>query len=165
MGRDIYHTRKRANEGAILMLTDPATGEETGDWLRVLGPDSDQIRRQLFEKERATQERLAEADEGVEEAPPTGVKERERRLARMRQEMLKDAPEEIRADAASRVVGWGGPNFPDPCTPEAVAELFAEAPQLADAVYVAVTSRARFLALAVSISSPTPKPTSDSASP
>lgn len=135
-----YFTRSAANEGAELKLSDPRTGLLTGEWLRIVGADSDRFRHAQDEMVR----------KGVE-------------LASMEDGELKDkARKDIELELlCSAVVGW---SFDEECTPELVKTLLTEAPQIRDAIDRAVMLRARFFALASSSSLNTPQASSTSSS-
>jgi hypothetical protein len=155
MGKELYFTRRAANRGAKLFLTDPLTAKKTEDFLVVLGIDSDEARRAEAEFQRKVRDTYADLDDEDKEA------KRDKVLAVLAESSDADQLEK----AARLVIGWGGPNFADPFTKEAVKEVLGEAPQLVDAVVVFSANRADFFAAGPSDSATTPKPTSDSASP
>lgn len=107
MTQALFHTRERANEGKRLPLFTP-DGKPTEHWLQVRHVWSDAF--------QATSDAvLAEVQDAVLAA-----------------EGDKDKIAEVKRDAqvrmwAALVAGW---SFPEPCTPEAVADFLRAAPQI-----------------------------------
>jgi len=135
-----FFTRQASNEGAVLKLTDPRTGEPTGEWIRILGADSDVFRQAQDELVRRGVEIAAMEDEGMKVAA------------------RKDIELQL---LCCVVVDW---SFDEPVSPELVRTLMTEAPQIRDAIDRAVMLRARFFALASNNSQSTPQASSTSSS-
>jgi len=130
-----FFTRAVANEGIRLDLELP-TGGKSGEWIHVLGIDSDRYRK----AETALMRRLID-------------------LAQIKEDAVKDqsrTDEEITL-AASLVDAW---SFEEPCTTENVITLFREAPQIQKLVDRAAFDRARFFNKDPENSSGTPSPNS-----
>ena len=126
--KEAYFTRARANRGVKLPLLTPE-GKDEGDWLWVLGIDSDAFREAKAELNRRIVGVASLKDEAEKKR---ATKEEEYRLI------------------AALVTGW---SFEDPYTPEAMMELLTEAPQIARTIDDFVYSRASFFR-ALSGSSP-----------
>lgn len=119
----IFHTRDRANEGQKLPLHAP-DGSPTDHWLLVRHVWSD-----AFQKaEDAAQREARETVMGMGENPDREAVAEVQRAARVR--LL-----------ASLVAGW---SFDAECTPDAVADFLAQAPQIADAIDRFAADRKRF---------------------
>lgn len=130
-GMDAFFTADKAEEGVRIPLVLP-TGEATEHWLLIYGVDSEEFQ-------------LADAEVRSREVPKLNeIKDkRERERARLA----------LRRKLRARLVkDW---SFPEPCTTKAVEQLFAKAPQIADAVDTIATDRALFFALASTSSSDT----------
>ena len=132
-----YFTRSRANAGVILNIKTPEGGD-AGDWLRVLGVDSDAFR----DAKTATHRNLM-----VIAQMPTPE---ERKAATV--------DEELRL-TATLVSGW---SFDDPCTETSVLDFLREAPQVARQIDDLVYNRDRFFGVASSSLPDTQKQVSDS---
>lgn len=153
MDKTQFFTRSKANAGFKMFLPDPVSGKNTDAWLQVLGAESDAARK----REVANQRELARlyADAFVE----TDDKVKARAAVQKAKEDSAEA--DLINDAAALVVGW---SFDDFSTTNVVAFL-TEAPQIADLVIVKSKDRANFFGDPASSSSPTQKPSTDSASP
>lgn len=127
-----YKTRERAQKPVKVMLIDPATGEETSDWMEVRSSLSDEF----IEARDAAMQNISEVG-----AEPN--KEARKKLVREHQLAMK----------ASLVAGWGGPGFDGvPCTREKIVELLREAPQLQSMVTHVADDGARFFGKPSSVS-------------
>jgi len=127
--RELFHTRKVANEGIVVPLYNPRTGEKTEHWLRIRGRDSDEARR----AELTIRRRI------VERAKDAAAKD-----AATLKAVLREAEDnETLRGLAALVMAW---SFDKPCTEEAVVEFLREAPQIADAVDEVASKRALFFA-------------------
>lgn len=104
-----FFTRSKANEGIKVPLSLP-DGTETDEYLILRSVDSDHFRDADAEAKRAL----------VECAQIEDPEEKSARLKEIRMSVL-----------VPLVAGW---SFDKELTPENVAELFTEAPQIADAV-------------------------------
>jgi hypothetical protein len=120
-GMDAFFTRGKANEGLQLPLYTPS-GRKSEHWVRILGVDSDAFRAANAESQRDAF-RIAQMEDKSERA--LAILESKRRLV------------------ASLVVAW---SFDKPCTVDAVAEFFTQAPQIMDAIDLAASKRALFFA-------------------
>jgi hypothetical protein len=136
-----YHTRPLANEGVRLPLR-TRDGRDEGDWLLVLGCDSDAFREAKLAHQRAQMEiaQLKTADE------------------------RRDA--KVEADTrltAALVKAW---SWDDLCTVDAVYnDLLKDGPQLIREIDALAFNRDRFFGVKSSNLLGTPKNTSDSQSP
>lgn len=113
MGMESFYTRDKANEGRKLPLRTP-DGKPTEDWIIVRHVWSD-----AFQK--AEEAALREAREivmGMGDKPDPEAVADVQRASRVK--LL-----------AALVAGW---SFDAECTPDAVAEFLAQAPQIADAI-------------------------------
>jgi hypothetical protein len=106
-----FFTRERAEAGQPLPLFYP-WGEPTGEWIQVRGADCAEYRRVKENFDRDVIEAVIDAkgDPAKAVMPKLSILERQ---------------------AVALIVGW---SFEDPCTPEAVANLLYEAPQIIDQV-------------------------------
>ncbi len=115
-----FFTRTQSNAGAKLVLEDPLTGQPSNESLLVRGLESDRFREALAAKHRRNLEILT-------------LPEAEQEAASM------DAEYDL---YVSLVAGW---SFEEECSPEAVKQLFIEAPQIKLAVDRFAGNRANFL--------------------
>lgn len=115
-----FFTRQRANEGVELPLDLP-DGTPTAHRIRIRGIDSDAFRTAKAESSR----KLAEMTLAQEKAAfeTSAIEAENRRLL------------------ASLVISW---TFPMDCTPENVANLLAEAPQIAQQINNLAAQRGLF---------------------
>lgn len=149
-----FKTRERANHGVRLPLIDPATGKDSGDWIHILGVDSDACREMKTEGQRDLL-RAGNSDMGDEEVAALVEDWKLKQLAVLITDWsFAHAPEDD-PDAET----WE-------CNEENVMELLREAPHIADAVDRAATRRALFFKEppAESDSGDTPEPSSSSTS-
>jgi hypothetical protein len=153
MDKSRYFTRQKANAGFKMFLPDPVTGKNTEDWLQVLGADSDVARKGDIAVQRELSKLYADA------FAETDDKVKARELVQKAKEAT--AAEDLIKEAASLVVGWGFGDF----STENVLAFLTEAPYIADMVVTKSKDRANFFGDEASSSSPTQKPTSDSANP
>jgi len=153
MDKSRFFTRQKANAGFKLALPDPVSGAPTDAWLQVLGCDSDVARRGDIATQRELSKLYAEAFAETDDK----VKAREL----VQKAKTESAEADMVRESASLVVDWSFDGF----SPENVIAFLTEAPQIADLVIVKSKDRANFFGGGASSSSPTPKPTSDSASP
>lgn len=130
MDMTAFHTRGRANEGLKMPLVTP-DGKQSEHWLRICGIDSDAF--------RATDARIKrQMLESIEQYKGAD-------LDAVHQDLKREL-------IASLVTEW---SFDAPCTPQAVAEFFREAPQIMDAVDRFASRRSLFFASAPGSSAPT----------
>lgn len=129
-GMELFHTRQKANEGIKVPLYTPA-GKETEHWVRIRGVDSDEFRLAEAESKRGLM-RIAQIED-----------------PRERQDAIEDAKREL---VAVLVISW---SFEMEPTLENVKAFFKEAPQIADAIDRASSSRALFFAAGSSSSQDT----------
>lgn len=113
MGMEQFHTRERANEGRKLPLYTP-DGKPTNDWILVRHAWSDAFVKAEDAAVRAAREIVM----GMGEKPDPEAVAEVQRAARVKA-------------LSALVAGW---SFEAECTPEAVAEFLAQAPQIADAI-------------------------------
>ncbi len=114
---DQFKTREAANEGQIMYLADPATGEKTEHWMRVLSQWSDAFQEAKAEAQREAYKRsLGLSDEEA---------------VRIKQDQL----------TAALVAEW---SFDQPCTLDNVAAFLREAPQIRDQVDLIGSQDSRF---------------------
>jgi hypothetical protein len=155
MGKELYFTRRAANRGAKMILVDPTTENKTADFLVVLGIDSDEARRGEAAYQRKVRDAYADVDE----------KDDDKKRAKVLEALTESSDADQLEKVVRLVIGWGGPNFPEPFTKEALKEWLAEVPQVSDAALRFSADRADFFAAEPGNSATTPKPTSDSAGP
>jgi hypothetical protein len=136
-----HFTRTHANAGAKLVLRDPK-GVDTGDWLIVLGADSDAFQKAKRRNIRNLQSIMAQGDKQTKDT----------------EAFQKIQDDNILDLQVSLVSGW---SFEEDCTPENVKKLFQEAPYIADLVDTFAMDRANFLKLSGPSSSPTPETSSN----
>ena len=120
-----YQVRSRANTPQRVFLRDPATGEQTEDWLEVVSSLSDPFR---IARDRAMQ------DAGAMSAERDDAK---------RKEALEAIKRQMQAGLVS---GW---SFNQPCTSDSVAAFLLEAPQVAAMVVSVADDNARFFRVAL----------------
>jgi len=114
---DQFKTREKANEGEVVYLADPATGEKTEHWIRVLSQWSDSFQEAKAEAQREAYKRsLGLSDE----------------------EAVKIKNEQL---TAALVADW---SFEQPCTMDNVVAFLREAPQIQDQVDRVGSHDARF---------------------
>jgi hypothetical protein len=115
--REDFFMRERANEGVVLHLRTP-DGEETGEWLRVVGIDSDVFAKARVDSNRRVVDIIqAFSYEGDDPKEKEAAQERRKEALRQEERRL----------GASLVSAW---SWDDPPTPESVYQLFTEAPQI-----------------------------------
>jgi len=132
-----YYTRDAANKGIKVDLVKP-DGEDSGDYLRILGADSDRFRA-------ASNDRAMDAIDIINTKDP---KEREEKELAHRISLI-----------ASLVVDW---SFDEPCTQAAVEEFLLNAPAIRDQIDQTAADRKRFLANGSPSSEPLPGQNSSS---
>lgn len=120
-----YQIRSRANTPQRIYLLDPATGEQTEDWLDIVSSLSDAFRSA---RDTAMQEAGAMSAERDDDKRKDGIESAKRTMQ------------------ASLVTAW---SFDKPCTPENVAEFLREAPQVAALVIRVADDNARFFRVAL----------------
>ena len=120
-----YQIRSRANVPQRIHLIDPATGEQTDDWLDIVSSLSDAFRKA---HETALQEAGAMSAERDEAKRKDGI------------ELAK------RTMQSSLVAGW---SFDSPCTPENVGAFLHEAPQIVAMIVNVADDNARFFRVAL----------------
>ncbi len=123
---DNFDSRKGAEEGFELQLTDPKTGMPAEEYITVLGADSD-----AFQTEYAAQ-----------------MRRHAQRIQKSRKAILTF--EEQRANGiallAAATVSWRGPKLGKvPFSKDAAAELYAQYPEIHEQVDRAIGDRANFL--------------------
>jgi hypothetical protein len=116
-----YKTRDRASVPVRVQLPDPATGEETGDWIEVISSLSDAFRNANDDNRRR-----------IAEFAATNPKPEAR---------AEFARESVLRLLAPLVTAW---SFDTPCTQDAVVELLRDAPQLQDLVSGVADDAKRF---------------------
>lgn len=113
-----FYTRPRSEEGVRVPLL-RHDGTDSGEWIRVLGPDSRAFVKAVTVMRRRYAE-LGEIDSDEREA----------------------AAEQILLDyRAALIVGW---SFEEPATPEAVREFIENAPLVGNQVDLVANDRPRF---------------------
>ena len=120
-----YEVRSRANMPQRVFLFDPATSEQTDDWLDIVSSLSDSFRHARDAALHAAGEMSAERDDAKRKEGMEAIK---------------------RTMQAALVVGW---SFDKPCTPENVAAFLLEAPQVAMMAVAAADDNARFFKVAL----------------
>lgn len=130
-----FHTKKIANQGVRMYLLTP-TGEETAEWLLVLGVDSDAGKKAELAMKRKGMEVAKIEDEEERRTAIVEGKERERV-----------------AMVLALVDGW---SFDEPFSKAAAAELLDQAPQLVDAVEEFAGNRVVFFTAASASSTTSP---------
>lgn len=123
---DNFDSRKGAEEGFELQLTDPKTGTPTPEYITVLGVDSDAYQSAVYEQQR----RQIKA------------------MAKSRKVML--TPEEIKANEDELRIActkaWRGDKLGKVAfTPAAATALYASYPEIKEQVDRAIADRANFL--------------------
>jgi len=114
---DQFKTREAANEGQIMYLADPATGEKTEHWIRVFSQWSDSFQAAKAEAQREAYKRsLGLSDEEA---------------VRIKQDQL----------TAALVADW---SFEQECTMDNVVAFLQEAPQIRDQVDLIGSQDSRF---------------------
>lgn len=136
-----FFTRARANDGVVVKLYLP-NGDESGEWLRILGTESDAF-REAEVRERQELMRIGEITDEAERKAAANANAKEWNVRLL----------------ASLVGAW---SFDEPCTQAAVLELFKEAPQIFDKVERVANDRARFFGPRSTSSPPSPSTSSDS---
>jgi hypothetical protein len=119
-----YFTRPASNKGAKMPLVDPATGKETGDFLFVLGLESDAFAQAIIAKRKRSLE--------IEQMPE------DKRSA-------EEDDNELDLYAAL-VTGWSFDPKGSPFSKDAIKELFKEAPRVRMAVDKFASNIANFTA-------------------
>lgn len=117
-----FFTRSQSNKGVKMPLKNPATKQDSGEWLHVIGFDSDPFQKALANRQRRNLE-ILQIPEGEE------------------REAAREA-EEIDL-VAVLVTGW---SFDEPFTPEALREFLRESPAVKADVDSWASNRANFLA-------------------
>lgn len=153
MDKSRFFTRQKANAGFKMFLPDPVSGKNTDAWLQVVGSDSDVARKMDIEVQRELSKMYADA------FAETDDKAKARDI--VQKAKAASAADDVIKEAAALVVGWCFDDF----SPENVIAFLTEAPHIADLVLLKSKDRANFFGGVASSSSPTPKPTSDSANP
>ena len=148
--KDRFLTRQKANAGVQMPLLDPTTGQETDQWILIIGRDSDAARRYELEEQRELRRRYADVNSKDKRA-----------MAEIGDAIDEELPERTRKQIASFVADWSWKDE-DPCTQENVIAFLKDAPQIADAIDTFVSNRVLFFGRAAKTSSPSPRPTSDS---
>jgi len=114
---DQFKTREKANEGEVVYLADPATGEKTEHWIRVFSQWSDSFQAAKAEAQREAYKRsLGLSDEEA---------------VRIKQDQL----------TAALVADW---SFEQECTMDNVVAFLQEAPQIRDQVDLIGSQDSRF---------------------
>lgn len=139
------YTLEGSNAGAVLNLKD-VRGQETGDWIKVRGHDSEDFQRANRRMRRELLQYL----------------EKKGATAKATDEYLDFTSGQQRELQASLVMEW---SFEEPCTKENVLELFKNAPDVAEQVDAFSGKRERFVSASSSNSEPTPASSSSSTSP
>jgi len=147
--KSAFFTRGGSNTGVRVPIRLP-NGDESDEWLNVLGIDSDQWREAYAEAKRAA---ITIATLGKDENGKEAPEARDVRRKALREEELK-------LDA-SLVSGW---SFQEECTRETVIELLREAPYLVQIIDNVSSDRARFLGVKSSNSPSTQNGVSNSTS-
>jgi len=119
-----FDTRKGSDEGAVLKLRNPVTGEATDAWIKLAGPDG-----------KVAKTRRAE------------IRRRLRGMS-MKNPDLNQLEEEAALTRVAMTLDWGGIELEKPldCTPENVRTLYDRIPWVAEAVDDFLADRANFLA-------------------
>lgn len=121
-----FMTRANANAGVRVPILGP-DGKDSGEWIHVLGVDSDAFRRAKAVGNREVLEARAKWDETNHK--PTA-------------EEAADVIQTSRLNLlCSLVTDW---SLEEPCTPENVRTLFIEAPAIAEYVDTVSAQRNRF---------------------
>jgi hypothetical protein len=123
-GMDAFKTREASNTGIRVALRLP-TGQETDQWMQILGFDSDAFQEAADEGRRRRLE--AAAKSGKDGAPESRPAQRE---------------DGIRLTAAA-VGAW---SFEAPCTLDNVAAFLRDAPHIVEQIDAVVFNRAAFFA-------------------
>lgn len=109
MSMEKFFTREKANLGIQVPLYYPGTNEPSGEWVRVVGMESDRFRKAEHEAKRKAVE-IRSMDEADRTEAQLNIR---------------------RGVVASLIVDW---SFPQECTHENVVEFLREAPQIEEAV-------------------------------
>jgi len=117
---DLFRTRDKANAGIKLPLINPATGEETDQWLIILSIDSD-----AYQKANTKAMRQSVAIQAMDDDA--------------RAEAINNNSLDI---IVSLVQDW---SFELPCTPENVRQFLIDAPQIRGAINTMAADRALFM--------------------
>jgi hypothetical protein len=134
-----FFTRDIANRGIRVPLFDPETEEDSGEWLYVLGADSDEHRRAMNISQRDLY-----------------ILSKNKQLT---EEEKTDRFEDIkRRQIAALVKDW---SFDEECTPESVESFLKEAPQITDAIDRVTADRSFFIKAGSKDSEPTPEDSSN----
>ena len=117
---DLFRTRDKANTGIKLPLINPATGEETDQWLTIVSIDSD-----AYQKANTKAMRQAATIQNMDDDTKA---------------------EAINANSLDIVTAlvqdW---SFESPCTPENVRQFLIDAPQIRGAINIMAADRALFM--------------------
>lgn len=136
MNASDFYTAPRSKEGVKVPLLTPA-GKETGEWIKIIGPDSD-----------AFHSAVAEFQRGIAEIGGLSGDEKELRSAEL-----------LLAYRMSLCCGW---SFDDEFTPENVREFLINAPRVAVKVESVAADICHFFGPASTDSSPGQSSSSES---
>jgi len=129
-----FHTREPANAGVRLPLHDIHTGKDSGEWLLIMGTDSDRYRSE----ERRLMRMVAEV---ATEKVKTSLTEKDpSKLPQDDDDEIRTATIELKA---SLVKDW---SFDDECTKANVVNFITEAPHIGDMIDKFATQRRNFIA-------------------
>jgi hypothetical protein len=123
-GMDAFKTREASNTGVRVALRLP-TGQETDQWMQILGFDSDAFQEAADEGRRRRLETAAKVDNPADKEPRSAQRE-----------------DGIKLTAAA-VAAW---SFDAPCTPDNVAAFLHDAPHIVEQIDAVVFNRASFFA-------------------
>ncbi len=126
-----FFTKDKANEGKVLPLYNPETGEKSQHWLKVLGVDSDAY----FKAETAMQRAMP----GIQ-AEAKGLDGAEAQLT-----FVADKQKEWKRKIVAAVIAdW---SFDKPCNEEEKIDFLTKAPQIVTAVDGFISDRRLFFSL------------------
>lgn len=131
-----FFTRDSANEGVKIPLINPRTGK--GEWIKILGIDSDIFREAKINKARRLLE-IASIDDD-----------------KKRKQAIADADLELLAVLVS---DW---SFDSPCEHDEIINVLTNAPQIAEIVDTKAGARSLFLQKKSKVSKATRSPNSNS---
>ena len=118
-----FYTREQDNESIRVPLK--KNGKNSGQWLEILGMDSDQYRRAEARRRRSIIRMRNESDKP------------------MTDDEIDEQTLEIEAAlTASLVTAW---SFDEPCTPESVTEFMRNAPRIREAIDRLATDREQLI--------------------
>lgn len=124
-----FYTRPKSESGVRMPLL-RADGSDSGEWLCIVGPDSDVYRQAMHDLLRRTAE-LGEAGSMAD-------------FEQQQKNMLLDC-------RAALVIGW---SFDKPFTAEAIREFLSNCPGVAEGIETVAADRSRFFGLASTGSTP-----------